>query len=204
MNLRRLIFQRAVHIVSHSGRVFRCKEEFAQAFGIGAWAIGHLPPLSDKDKNALGPYVKTRRCGRVPLLKDQDVICLHQNKYVTIRGKQKKPVSIVCKQELLCYAFVMPDNKMQNDGICKGDIIVAAENIRYGHDDLVICRIPGCDNITVRRFSSTSIPGAFDLTEYNGENPLMVTERNDAIFGVVLEIDRDYHPVNFEKYEAAK
>ena len=88
----------------------------------------------------------------------------------------------------------MPDNCMLMDGICVGDRIVAAGNLRPCHGDLVVCRIPGLKLVTVRRYAGTSNPSFFDLYEGGTTNPLFASEYENLICGVVVGVSRTYLP----------
>ncbi|MBQ9786910.1 MAG: hypothetical protein IJW33_01930 [Lentisphaeria bacterium] len=142
----------------------------------------------------------------VPVLSQEEIV-YRDEEWMDTPERQTVfiPKDRVFGEDIHYFSFVMPDNCMLHDGICKDDVIIAGSNLRPTHGDLAVCRIPGSKHITVRRFVSTSRPQIFELYEGGSRNPMLGYDIEKLIYGVVLNIQRSYHPgrLPFERPDPA-
>ena len=141
-------------------------------------------------------FCKPRNLTAVPILEQEDIL----RRDFSLKQSLRKLHAVTIAKEprfgdrLHYFAFIMPDNCMLMDGVCKGDKIVAASNLRPSHGDLVVCRIPGLQLISVRRYSGTCNPALYDLYEGGSTNPVLVQAGEKRIYGVVVGLERNYWP----------
>ncbi|MBE6375018.1 MAG: hypothetical protein E7050_01010 [Lentisphaerae bacterium] len=144
-------------------------------------------------------FAKPRYVTAVPLTDKKDLIAGDFEFHGQISKAEPvfipKPASDL-SDHLQYFAFVMPDNCMVNDGICKGDRIVAVRNVKPSHKDMVVCKLPGLKTVTVRRFTVCSTASIYHLYEGGSINPYPVLEKDadDIFLGVVVSVQRRYYP----------
>ena len=207
LTLDRFFFQRKLFLVRNSGKRYS-REEFAAALGMEPRAVNTMSaafiphtPEENEQQQELQKSIDKNFCNdqnvtAVPLFSQQEIL---QRDFSMKNFSEESEISLMAKEprygsKMYYFALIMPDNCMLHDGICKGDKIIAVRNVRPGHGDLVVCRIPGVDVITVRRFAKICNPQLFDLYEGGSTNPFIGTEIEDMIYGVVVNVERSYWP----------
>lgn len=208
MTLKRFLLLRALDNIRRSGKRLT-REEFAAVLGINpryvntmAAAFERTTPEVDRQNREFqdkfdAEYDKNGKVTAVPLLTPQEIM----QRDFSWHGADGEREAVCIPKEVVDYssrfhyfAFVMPDNCMLHDGICKGDMIAAIANVRPTQGDMVVCRIPGTEMITVRRYAVTCNPVIFDLYEGGTTNPMQAYEIEKLIYGTVLCVVRRYWP----------
>ncbi|MBE6356154.1 MAG: hypothetical protein E7058_03470 [Lentisphaerae bacterium] len=207
MTLRNYLFLRALYLAARDGDT-SSREGFAEALGLSyklvntmASAFERIHPDICKAQAKLqqerdDAFCRPENLTAVPMLEIDDILQRDYREKAPLEGK--KAAAIVKEprfgERLHYFGFFMPDGCMVNDGICKGDKIIAASNVRPTNGDLVACRIPGLHTVTVRRYVTTGNPALFDLYEGGTINPMPTVWSDNAIYGVVVEVQRSYWP----------
>lgn len=212
MTLRRLIFQRALYVIRTSGKRYS-REEFAALLGLNPKAVNTMSAafqrIPDEENERLlelqnkidKSFCKPKNLTAVPIYTPEEIM----RRDYSIKTPLTKLNAVTMEKEpkygwrMHYFAMIMPDNCMLHDGICKGDKIIAARNVRPGHGDLVVCRIPEINVITVRRYAVTCNSSLFDLYEGGTINPFIITEMENLIYGVVVGIERNYWPIRLPR-----
>ena len=207
VNLQRLLFLRTVIKAGRNGNP-GSREEFASAIGIDPRTANTLSAAfircsAEEDRIWQKRQAKIDRQMNTPADKFSIVMLDAEN---IIRrdfepGKNVTPENTVIigkdpefGHKMHRFGFIMPDNCMLSDGICRHDRIVAAANIRPAHGDMVACIIPGSRMVTIRRYASTDNPGVFELLEGGTCNPMRANEVEGLLRGVVVSVQRNYLP----------
>lgn len=201
------LFHRKIFLLRWYLRKKKSRRLFARYMGMKRWKYILLSGFrSDcrKDQDKFNDnqqrydtrFAKPKNITAVPLLKAKNI--LKGDFEVPPPLYKAEPVFIpkmpVFEGQLQYFAFTMPDNCMVNDGICKGDRIVAIRNIKPSHRDMVVCKLPGISTVTVRRFTVSINPGLYYLYEGGTINPLPIYDTLDLIIGVVVNIQRNFYP----------
>ena len=142
-------------------------------------------------------FCKLAKLISVPVFTSEEIIA---GNFEIKEGRRNKQRSVTIQKnplygdDLICFAMNMPDNCMAHDGICRGDGVVVAANLRPSQGDMVACIIPGGSTVTVRRYGTTCNPGYFDLYEGGGVNPVFASDHEKLLYGVVIGVVRNYWP----------
>jgi len=203
------LYHRKVRIL-HRKKV-RSREAFLRGLGIRKKMDFSAPPWqrmtlkeiaeNQKFQHLLERKVnKDRRVVTVPVLTQEEIFA-RNNEWRKVRNREKFFVSadFLYGEYFFYFGMIMPDNCMVNDGICKGDRIAAVSNLRPGEGDMVVCRIPGTNHITVRRFVFTASMLFHTLYEGGTTNPMLVQKEENLIYGVVVDVQRFYRPSRLPK-----
>ncbi|MBR7120651.1 MAG: hypothetical protein IKC94_00230 [Lentisphaeria bacterium] len=205
IDVKRLLFYSRVKRIINSGQRLT-REEFAAALGFKPYCVNTMTtafdrtsPADNRDNRIRQEKIDRRFCKQqqitmVPVLDSEQI--LNKEFPPVKKGMQTFPLEKEPKygRHLHYFGFIMPDNCMLMDGICKGDRIAAVRNIRPCDGDLVACRMPNTRIVTVRRFAETCNPVIFDLYEGGTLNPFWTLESEQLIQGVVVGVVRDYWP----------
>ncbi|MBO7329143.1 MAG: hypothetical protein J6W00_10285 [Lentisphaeria bacterium] len=209
MTLGYFLYKRKVMLLKRKKDLTR--EEFFAGLGIkkkfnffyGAWVRMTEQAIEDNkafQKKFDEKTDKVNGLTAIPIL-TQDEILYRQLTWREVENRDSFciPREPEFGEDLQYFGFIMPDNCMVNDGICKGDRIAAAANLRPTHGDLVVCRIPSLNLITVRRYAVTCSPWQFDLYEGGAANPMPAWGIEELIYGVVVDVQRSYWPRRLPK-----
>lgn len=207
LTLKRYLLIRTIRRLQQSGRYYT-REEVATALGLdprcgNTLFAAFVHTTAEEDRQTLEQQQKLMRSFRrskkitaVPVLEVKDI---YRRDFTLKKTMSKQELVTVPKdidfgEKLQYFAFVMPDNCMLHDGICKNDRIIAVRNVRPTHGDMVACKIPGVKTVTVRRFGVLSNPSFFELYEGGTSNALFCAEIENLIIGVVVGVERTYRP----------
>ncbi|MBE6364886.1 MAG: hypothetical protein E7053_03935 [Lentisphaerae bacterium] len=206
VDLKRLLFMSRIKRLKDSGKRFT-REEFAAALGFKPYcvntmttAFGYSDPQDNVDNRERQEKIDRNFCKReliscIPILTSEQIL---NREFPPVRKDVMETFPIIREPKygkyLHYFGFIMPDNCMLMDGVCKGDRIVAVRNINPCDGDLVACRMPNTRTVTVRRYAETCNPFLFDLYEGGTLNPFWSLETEGLIQGVVVNVVRDYWP----------
>ncbi len=206
LSLKHFLFYSLVRRVLSSGKRYT-REEFAAALGFKPYCVNTMTtafarskPEDNRDNRERQVKIDRNFCKReniscIPILTSEQIL---NKEFPPVRkgAMETFPIPREPKygKHLHYFGFIMPDNCMLMDGVCKGDRIVAVRNINPCDSDLVACRMPNTRTVTVRRYAETCNPFLFDLYEGGTLNPFWALETENLIQGVVVGVVRDYWP----------
>ena len=217
MTLKRYLFQRRLYLAVKAGKL-RTREEFAEAIGLNprlintmAAAFERIDPEIRKARDKVQAardqaFCRPENLTSVPILDPEEILNRTFGEKTPPDGTNA--VAIVKEprfgHRLHYFGFIMPDGCMLHDGICKGDKIIAASNVRPTNGDLVVCHLPGIRTITVRRYVTTGNPALFDLYEGGTINPMPAVWSENLTYGVVVAVERAYWPGRLPEVDIPK
>lgn len=207
ITLRSALFTRRLYLAVKNGHN-RSLEAFGKAIGLPEYLLNTMTsaftrsnPEADRAQNELQQqrdenFCRPENLTAIPMLEAKDILKhdLREKSPLTAGNAAAIVKFPVFGEKLHYFGFIMPDGCMLHDGICKGDKIIAASNLRPANGDMVVCRLPGVKTITVRRYSATGRPELFDLYEGGTVNPVLCTWGEKLIYGVVIGVERSYLP----------